>query len=68
MEKLKKLKNFKDKLQSNVSLQLIYNMDNLEKIRNLSSTLQEMATKLCYELCRKEPGNPIFLSKLFIIQ
>ncbi|XP_036157567.1 C-type lectin domain family 12 member A isoform X1 [Myotis myotis] len=55
MEKLEKLQNFKDKLQNNVSLQLIYNMDSLEKIRNLSSTLQEMATKLCYELCRKEP-------------
>ncbi|XP_015426671.1 PREDICTED: C-type lectin domain family 12 member A [Myotis davidii] len=55
MEKLEKLQNFKDKLQSNVSLQLKYNMDNLEKIRNLSSTLQEMATKLCYELCRTEP-------------
>lgn len=68
MEKLEKLQNFKDKLQSNVSLQLIYNMDSLEKIKKLSSTLQEMATKLCYELCRKEPGNPIFLSELFIIQ
>ncbi|XP_014307248.1 C-type lectin domain family 12 member A [Myotis lucifugus] len=55
MEKLEKLQNFKDKLQSNVSLQLIHNMDSLEKIRNLSNTLQEMATKLCYELCRKEP-------------
>ncbi|XP_036312444.1 C-type lectin domain family 12 member A [Pipistrellus kuhlii] len=48
MEKLEKLQNFKDILQSNVSLQL-------KKIKNLSSTLQEMATKLCYELYKKEP-------------
>lgn len=68
MEKLEKLQNFKDKLQNNVSLQLTYNMDSLKEIRNLSSTLQEMATKLCYELYQKEPGNPIFLSELFIIQ
>ncbi|XP_054574498.1 C-type lectin domain family 12 member A [Eptesicus fuscus] len=55
MEKLEELQNFKDKLQNNVSLQLTYNMDSLKKIRNLSSTLQEMATKLCYELYQKEP-------------
>lgn len=55
MKKLEKLQNFKDILQSNVSLQLTYNMDSLKKIRNLSSTLQEMATKLCYELYKKEP-------------
>lgn len=54
MEKLEKLQDFKDILQSNVSLQL-------KKIKNLSSTLQEMATKLCYELYQKEPGNLIFL-------
>ncbi|XP_054446924.1 C-type lectin domain family 12 member A [Pteronotus mesoamericanus] len=54
-EKFKNLQNLKEELQRNVSLQLTYNMDSFKKIRNLSITLQEMATKLCYELCRKEP-------------
>ncbi|KAF6118026.1 C-type lectin domain family 12 member A [Phyllostomus discolor] len=55
MEKLKKLQNFKEELQKNVSLQLMYNMDICKKIRNISTTLQELATKLCYELYRREP-------------
>ncbi|XP_066217294.1 C-type lectin domain family 12 member A [Saccopteryx leptura] len=53
-EKFKKLQNFKKELQRNVSLQLMYNMDSFEKIRNLSITLQELTTKLCYELYRRE--------------
>ena len=68
MGKFKKLQNFKEELQRNVSLQLMYNMDIFKKIRNISITLQELATKLCYELYRKEPGNPIFISALFIRQ
>ncbi|XP_024435365.2 C-type lectin domain family 12 member A [Desmodus rotundus] len=55
MGKFKKLQNFKEELQRNVSLQLMYNMDIFKKIRNISITLQELATKLCYELYRKEP-------------
>ncbi|XP_036108851.1 C-type lectin domain family 12 member A isoform X2 [Molossus molossus] len=55
MEKLQNLQNFKEELQKNVSLQLMYNIDNSKKIRNLSITLQEMTTKLCYELYRKKP-------------
>ncbi|XP_037023781.2 C-type lectin domain family 12 member A [Artibeus jamaicensis] len=55
MGKLKKLQNVKEELQKNVSLQLMYNMDICKKIRNISTTLQELATKLCYELYRKEP-------------
>ncbi|XP_066109246.1 C-type lectin domain family 12 member A isoform X1 [Saccopteryx bilineata] len=54
-EKLKKLQNFKKELQRNVSLQLMYNVDSFEKIRNLSITLQELTTKLCYELHKREP-------------
>ncbi|KAM5334889.1 C-type lectin domain family 12 member A-like isoform 2-T2 [Glossophaga mutica] len=55
MGKLKQLQNFKEELQKNVSLQLMYNTDICKKIRNISTTLQELATKLCYELYRKEP-------------
>ncbi|XP_057559217.1 C-type lectin domain family 12 member A isoform X2 [Hippopotamus amphibius kiboko] len=54
MEKLKKLQNFKEELQRNVSLQLMHNMNSSEKIRNLSITLQEIATKLCHELYIKK--------------
>lgn len=68
MEKIKKLHNFKEELQKNVSLLLMDNMNSSKKIRNLSITLQEIATKLCYELYRTKPGNPIFLSKLFARQ
>ncbi|XP_036924284.1 C-type lectin domain family 12 member A isoform X2 [Sturnira hondurensis] len=55
MGKLKKLQNVKEELQKNVSLQLMHNMYICNKIRNISTTLQELATKLCYELYRKEP-------------
>ncbi|XP_061061173.1 C-type lectin domain family 12 member A isoform X2 [Eubalaena glacialis] len=55
MEKLNKLQNFKEELQRNVSLQLMHNMNSSEKIRNLSITLQETATKLCHELYIKIP-------------
>ncbi|XP_036721168.1 C-type lectin domain family 12 member A [Balaenoptera musculus] len=55
MEKLNKLQNFKEELQRNVSLQLMHNMNSSEKIRNLSITLQETATKLCHELYTKIP-------------
>lgn len=70
MEKLKKLQYFKEELQKNVSLQLMHNMNNSKNIMKLSITLQTIATKLCYELSRKKPGNPIriFLSELFIRQ
>lgn len=68
MGKLNKLQNFKEELQRNVSLQLIHNMNSSKMIRDLSITLQEIATKLCHELYKREPGNPIVLSKLFIRQ
>ncbi|XP_011364057.1 C-type lectin domain family 12 member A [Pteropus vampyrus] len=55
MEKIKKLHNFKEELQKNVSLLLMDNTNSSKKIRNLSITLQEIATKLCYELYRKKP-------------
>lgn len=54
MKKLKELQNSREKLERNVSLQLMHNMNSSEKIRNLSITLQDIATKLCYELYRKE--------------
>ncbi|XP_014706421.1 C-type lectin domain family 12 member A isoform X1 [Equus asinus] len=50
--KLNELQNFKEDLQRNISIQLMHNMNNSEKIRNLSITLQEIATKLCHELYR----------------
>ncbi|XP_046505092.1 C-type lectin domain family 12 member A isoform X4 [Equus quagga] len=50
--KLNELQNFKEELQRNISIQLMHNMNNSEKIRNLSITLQEIATKLCHELYR----------------
>lgn len=68
MKKLKELQNSREKLERNVSLQLMHNMNSSEKIRNLSITLQDIATKLCYELYRKERGNSVFLSELFIRQ
>ncbi|XP_015362793.1 C-type lectin domain family 12 member A [Marmota marmota marmota] len=55
MEKLNKLQNIKEELQRNVSLQLMDNNRSSENIRNLSITLQIVATKLCRELYRKEP-------------
>lgn len=66
--KLNELQNFKEELQRNISIQLMHNMNNSEKIRNLSITLQEIATKLCHELYRNNQGNPVFLSVLFIRQ
>ncbi|KAM8779712.1 C-type lectin domain family 12 member A [Rhynchonycteris naso] len=54
-EKGRKLQNFNKELQRNVSLQLMYNMDSFKKIRNLTITLQEVTTKLCYELYRGDP-------------
>ncbi|KAL2776859.1 C-type lectin domain family 12 member A isoform 1, partial [Daubentonia madagascariensis] len=55
MEKLDKLQNISEELQRNVSLQLMNNISSSNKIRNLSITLQKIATKLCYELYRKKP-------------
>uniref|UniRef100_A0A7N5KJI7 C-type lectin domain family 12 member A n=1 Tax=Ailuropoda melanoleuca TaxID=9646 RepID=A0A7N5KJI7_AILME len=55
MGKLNKLQNFKEELQRNVSLQLIHNMNSSKMIRDLSITLQEIATKLCHELYKREP-------------
>ncbi|XP_075863786.1 C-type lectin domain family 12 member A isoform X2 [Microcebus murinus] len=54
MEKLDKLQNMNEELQRNVSLQLMNNISSSNKIRNFSITLQKIATKLCYELYRKE--------------
>lgn len=54
--KLNKLQNVKEELQRNISIQLITNMNKSENIRNLSIALQNLATKLCLELNRKEPG------------
>ncbi|XP_004438874.1 PREDICTED: C-type lectin domain family 12 member A isoform X2 [Ceratotherium simum simum] len=54
MGKLNKLQNFKEELQRNISLQLMHNMNCSETNRNLSITLQEIATKLCRELYEKE--------------
>uniref|UniRef100_A0A8C3WAF1 C-type lectin domain family 12 member A n=1 Tax=Catagonus wagneri TaxID=51154 RepID=A0A8C3WAF1_9CETA len=53
VEKLNKLKNFNEELQRNVSLQLIHIRNSSTKIRNLSITVQEIATKLCHELSIK---------------
>lgn len=55
--KLNKLQNVKEELQRNISIQLITNMNKSENIRNLSITLQNLATKLCRELNREEPGH-----------
>ncbi|XP_012507602.1 PREDICTED: C-type lectin domain family 12 member A [Propithecus coquereli] len=55
MEKLDKLQNINEELQRNISLQLMNNISSSNKIRNFSITLQKIATKLCYELYRKNP-------------
>ncbi|XP_004451247.2 C-type lectin domain family 12 member A isoform X2 [Dasypus novemcinctus] len=54
MEKVNKLQNIKEELERNVSLQLVSNLNISQKIMNLSSTMQEIATKLCYELYRRQ--------------
>ncbi|XP_003265517.2 C-type lectin domain family 12 member A isoform X1 [Nomascus leucogenys] len=54
MKKINKLQNISEELQRNVSLQLMSNMNSSNKIRNLSTTLQIVATKLCRELYSKE--------------
>ncbi|KAM6162672.1 C-type lectin domain family 12 member A [Erethizon dorsatum] len=56
-EKLNKLQNAKEELQRNISLQLITNINKSENIRNLSISLQNLATKLCRELNRKVTGH-----------
>lgn len=53
--KLNKMQIFKEELQKNVSLQLIHNKNSSKMIRDLSITLQEIATKLCHELYKREP-------------
>ncbi|XP_029810728.1 C-type lectin domain family 12 member A isoform X2 [Suricata suricatta] len=55
MRKLNNLQNFKEELQRNVSLQLMHSMNSSKMIRDLSLTLQEIATKLCYELYKRQP-------------
>ncbi|XP_053412407.1 C-type lectin domain family 12 member A isoform X2 [Nycticebus coucang] len=52
MEKFSKLQNINEELQRNVSLQIMNNTSSSNKLRNLSNTLQKIATKLCYELYR----------------
>ncbi|EAW96133.1 C-type lectin domain family 12 member A [Homo sapiens] len=54
MKKMNKLQNISEELQRNISLQLMSNMNISNKIRNLSTTLQTIATKLCRELYSKE--------------
>lgn len=61
MGRLNELQNFTEELQRDLSLQLVHNTDSSKKIRDLSVTLQKIATKLCHELYSKEPGNPIRL-------
>lgn len=55
MGKLNKLQNIEEELQRNVSVQLLNNRNSSEKIRNLSVALQNVATRLCRELCSKDP-------------
>ncbi|XP_039081222.1 C-type lectin domain family 12 member A isoform X1 [Hyaena hyaena] len=55
MRKMNKLQNFKEELQRNLSLQLMQNMNSSKVIRDLSFTLQEIATKLCQELYKRQP-------------
>uniref|UniRef100_A0A8C2N7Z3 C-type lectin domain-containing protein n=2 Tax=Capra hircus TaxID=9925 RepID=A0A8C2N7Z3_CAPHI len=57
MEKLNTLRNFKEELQRNMSLQLMQNTNSSQKIRSLSIKLEEIATKLCRELYIKNKGN-----------
>ncbi|XP_077026111.1 C-type lectin domain family 12 member A isoform X2 [Tamandua tetradactyla] len=54
MGKLNKLQDIKEELERNVSLQLVSNTNISKKIVNLSITMQELATKLCYELYRRQ--------------
>lgn len=53
MEKLDELQNVNEELQGNLSQLLMDNMNNSMKINNLSHTLQEITTKFCHELYRK---------------
>ncbi|XP_021510958.1 C-type lectin domain family 12 member A isoform X2 [Meriones unguiculatus] len=55
MIKSNQLQDIKKELQGNVSLQLMHNLNSSKKIRNLSAMLQNIATQLCRELCKKEP-------------
>lgn len=65
MIKSNQLQRVKEELQENVSLQLMHNLNNSKKIKTLSAMLQNIATQLCQELSKKEPGNPVLLSKVF---
>ncbi|XP_037369151.1 C-type lectin domain family 12 member A-like [Talpa occidentalis] len=53
MGKLNKLQSFRE-LQQNLSLQVIENMNSSVMIRKLSIILQNMATKLCHQLYKKD--------------
>ncbi|XP_003803430.1 C-type lectin domain family 12 member A isoform X2 [Otolemur garnettii] len=53
-EKFGKLQNINEELERNVSLQLMNNTSSSNELRNLSNTLQKIATKLCYELYRQK--------------
>lgn len=55
MIKSNQLQRVKEELQENVSLQLMHNLNNSKKIKNLSAMLQNIATQLCQELSKKEP-------------
>lgn len=57
MIKSNQLQRVKEELQENVSLQLMHNLNNSKKIKNLSAMLQNIATQLCQELSKKEPGH-----------
>lgn len=57
MRKLNKLQNFKEELQRNVSLQLTHSVNSSKRIRDLSVTLQEIATKLCRELYERDSAH-----------
>ncbi|XP_076796766.1 C-type lectin domain family 12 member A-like isoform X2 [Arvicanthis niloticus] len=55
MIKSNQIQSIKEELQRNVSLQLMYNLNNSNKIKNLSAMLQNIATELCQELYNKDP-------------
>ncbi|KAL1789689.1 C-type lectin domain family 12 member A isoform X1 [Sigmodon hispidus] len=55
MIKSNQLQYMNEELQSNVSIQLMHNLNSSKKITNLSAMLQKVATQLCYELYTKEP-------------
>ncbi|XP_041499985.1 C-type lectin domain family 12 member A [Microtus oregoni] len=55
MIKSNQLQNIREELQSNVSLQLMHNMNSSKRIRKLSAMLQKTATQLCRELCKNKP-------------